>query len=429
MTLLDKIRRYGLAGSIAKAPQAIARPIRRRSFNRRFRRAQASPMDERLIVLESEGDLSDNAFALYSYMRDAGFLESYRVVWAVDDVGRAAGLKAESPQAWPNTEFASKAPDAFDPVLARALGTCKWFIYDHCNLMAQLEKRSGQQVVYLSHGCGYKGPKGGNPSNDVTPYDFMTVTGPLAAECVSNFQMRPVDLAVCTGYPRNDYLLMQDGTSESVVREWLGLGPDQKLILWMPTFRQSQNLEISENYICNETGLPLISTREDLVALSEFLVCSNILLVLKVHHLQADLPIFGQSFPNILVVRDDDLRARELQLYQFVRCADALISDYSSISVDFLLLDRPIVYTLDDYEEYAASRGLFPENAVDYMPGCHVYDVPQLKSALSAIAAGEDVHRADRLSIIDRYHTYRDAASSERVLNACGIQRARLTSV
>lgn len=423
MTLLGKIREYGLARSLARVPRAVGRSMRHRWFDRCFRRSQKLPVDEGLVVLESEGDLSDNAYALYDYMRGAGYLASYRVVWAVEDVERAERMTAESPGEWPNTKFACKAADAFDPGLARALATCGWFIYDHCNLMARLEKRAGQQVVFLSHGCGYKGPKGADPNDDVTPYDFMTVTGPLAAVCVSNWQRRPAELAVCTGYPRNDYLLAGDPASDSAVREWLGLGAGQKLVLWMPTFRQSRNAGISEDYLSSETGLPLFSAREDLARFSDFLAAEGIVLVLKLHHLQAELPIFGERFPNVLLVRDEDLRARGLQLYQFVRCADALISDYSSISVDYMLLDRPIVYTLDDYEEYAASRGLFPENAVDYMPGYHVYDVAQLEAALAQIAAGEDVHRADRLSIIGRYHAHRDAGSAERVLRACGIRK------
>lgn len=276
-------------------------------------------------------------------------------------------------------------------------------------------------MIFLSHGCGYKGPKGTDSNCDITCYDYMTVTGPLAAICVSNWQQRPADLAVCTGYPRNDYLFAPDSESRLLINTWLGIGSSQKLVLWMSTFRQSPNQSISEEYLTSETGLPLFSTRKDLIRFSGFLVSAGIVVVLKLHHLQAELPIFNEKFRNILLVRDEELRERGLQLYQFVRCADALISDYSSISVDYMLLDRPIVYTLDDYEEYASSRGLFPENAIDYMPGYHVYDISQLESSLSEIAAGQDVHRADRASIIDKYHTYRDSGSAKRVLRVCGI--------
>ncbi len=46
-----------------------------------------------------------------------------------------------------------------------------------------------------------------------------------------------------------------------------------------------------------------------------------------------------------------------LQLYEFIHCADALVSDYSSVAIDYLLLDRPLGFTLDDYKEYTQSRG------------------------------------------------------------------------
>ena len=143
MTLFEKIKKYGLAGSLVKVPHAIGRSIRCRLFDRCFRWSKTLPIDERLIVLESEGDLSDNAYALYDHMRAAGYLGSYRVVWVVEDVERAERLKADNPQRWPNTEFVSKAEGTFDRGLARALATCGWFIYDHCNLMASCSCRTG----------------------------------------------------------------------------------------------------------------------------------------------------------------------------------------------------------------------------------------------------------------------------------------------
>ena len=43
------------------------------------------PVDDKMIVLESEGDFSDNAEALYNYMKTNGFLRTYRVIWLVDN--------------------------------------------------------------------------------------------------------------------------------------------------------------------------------------------------------------------------------------------------------------------------------------------------------------------------------------------------------
>lgn len=414
-------KRDGLVKFALRVPRAVGKRFRKAKFILKYKSAQRMPLNDSLIVIESEGDLSDNAYALYDYLRDKGYLDRYQVVWAVDDVLRAKQLVSEAPGQWTNTFFVSKALDAYDHNLAFALATCKWFIYDHSNLMANLTKRPNQSVVFLSHGCGYKGPKGLG-SHDITSYDLMTVTGPLAAICVSNWQNRSPEFAVCTGYPRNDYLLRSDPRVDSVIADWLDCSKFKKTILWMPTFRQSDNSGISEDYIRNETGLPLFNSRIDLSRLSDYLVRNNVLLLFKLHHLQSELPVFNENFKNIVIIRDEQLRDRGIQLYQFVRYSDALISDYSSISVDFMLLDRPMIYTLDDYDEYSRSRGLFPPNAIDYMPGYHVYSIDQLENAIDEILAGEDIYRSDREAIISEYHTYRDANSSKRVLDVCGIR-------
>lgn len=102
---------------------------------------------------------------------------------------------------------------------------------------------------------------------------------------------------------------------------------------------------------------------------------------------------------------------------------DALVTDYSSIATDYLLLDKPIVFTLDDYKEYTASRGgLYPENAKDYMSGYHVYTKDELEMALCEIAEGKDIYASVRHKILPEYNAYADGNSSKRILDAIGIK-------
>ena len=249
----------------------------------------------------------------------------------------------------------------------------------------------------------------------------MTATGPLAAKGLAEYWQYPLEKSVVTGYPRLDYLFEDDPVVSEKVYEVFHLSDYRKVVFWMPTFRKSVASTLSEDYIHNETGLPIFNTLDDLRSFSTFLKAKDILLVFKLHHLQAELPVFQEKFDNIIVVRDEELHYLGLQLYQFVRFADALISDYSSIAIDYLVMDRPIVFTLDDYEQYAKSRGLFPENAIDYMPGYHVYDEAGLEDALSEIADGIDRYKEERSAIVGQYHTYKDGGSSKRVLKAVGI--------
>lgn len=44
----------------------------------------------------------------------------------------------------------------------------------------------------------------------------------------------------------------------------------EKVLLWMPTFRQSYNKELSEDYINNETGLPLFNSYDSMKLMNDF---------------------------------------------------------------------------------------------------------------------------------------------------------------
>lgn len=417
--ILQKIKRHGIAGSIQVVGLHVATAFNNKWF---YYYKKHRPVDEHLIVMESEGDLSDNAFALYDYMRHNNYLKKYHVAWLVDHVDEARALQQKRPEDFLNTEFVQKVPQKVNRRWAEVLSTCKWYIYDHCNLLAPLIKRKEQKVIYLSHGWGYKAAKGGFTTNDLTHYDMITVTGQIPAKGMSEYWQEPEEKAVITGYPRLDYFFQSNVKVREKINQKWHLEHYKRVIFWMPTFRQSYNESLSEDYIKNQTGLPIFETKDSLQEFSDFLKTRNLLLIFKLHHLQAELPVFQSHFENILLVRDEDLHEIGVQLYQFIDMADALISDYSSISIDFLLKDKPIVFTLDDYEGYRKSRGFFPENAIDFMKGYHVYNQKELEDSLSEIADGIDKYIGERHAVMKNYHTYSDGNSARRVLDTIGIK-------
>lgn len=414
-SFLVKLKEHGFSGTAKSVYMRGVSAINKAAY---YAYQKKYPVDDRLIVMESEGDLSDNAYALYDYMRANGYLKKYHVVWLVDNIEGAKKRK----ERFPNTIFVQKRPIRLNKKWAEVLATCKWYIYDHCNLLAPLAKRKEQKVVYLSHGWGYKASKGGSTAHDLTHYDMITVTGPIPAKGMSEYWQEPEEKAVITGYPRLDYFFHPDTSVLDKINKKWHFDQYHKVIFWMPTFRQSNNESLSEDYIKNQTGLPIFETRDSLLEFSDFLKEKNLILVFKLHHLQAALPVFQSHFDNILLVRDEELYNLGVQLYQFVSTADVMISDYSSISIDFLLKDKPIVFTLDDYKEYDKSRGLFPKNAIDYMKGYHVYNQKELEESISEIAEGMDKYKNDRREVIYDYHTYIDGNSAKRVLDATGIK-------
>lgn len=412
MDLIYKIKKHG----IKESGKIVAEHLINALNHMVFTVCKLFPIDEKLIVLESEGDLADNAYAIYDYMRKNDMLSEYKVVWLVENVEMAQRKVAK------NVKCVVKYPKVVAINRDFYLATCRWYIFDHCNVMSQWKKRTKQKLTYLSHGWGYKAAKGTGLKKDVTGPDYITATGELSAKGLSDYWNEPMEKILITGYPRIDYLYeYNDDVSKQVNEKWK-FDTYNKIFFWMPTFRQSKSAWLSEDYLNNQTGLPIFETLDSLQEFSEFLVSKNILLVFKLHHLQAELPVFKKKFQNILIVRDTDLYLMDVQLYQIIRFADAVISDYSSIMIDYMTMDRPLVYTLDDYINYDNSRGLYPANAIDYMPGYHVYNVAELEESIEEISIKKmDKFKAERQRVKRYYHKYADGNSAKRVLEGLGI--------
>lgn len=374
------------------------------------------PINKRLIVFESDGDLTDNSYALYEYMRIHNYLDRYKVVWMVHDVSRAKKMQTHRPDLFPNTIFANKDIGKINIKRSFYLATCKWFIYDHSNLVSNYCRRRGQNVVFISHGFGVKAGKGIQPVRN--NFDINIVLGEIPAENASKDWGGTVSQTRQWGYPRNDYLFVDNNDVKKVLNDKWAFDKYRKVILWMPTFRKTvaYGAPLSEDYIQNETGMPLFQTMAELKALDEFLSRLDVLVVLKLHPLQANLKVFSYNYQNIIVLRNENLQDMQLQLYQMVRYTDALITDYSSISTDYMLLDKPIIYILDDYEEYKKARGLSPENALDLLSGYHVVNIDGFETAISEIVCGIDRFQEERKKLIPQLHKYIDGNACERII-------------
>ena len=128
------------------------------------------------------------------------------------------------------------------------------------------------------------------------------------------------------------------------------------------------------------------------------------LLIIKKHPLQTGWSQDTQEFTNIRYVSEAMLEKEKLQLYELIGISDALISDYSTVAVDYLLLDRPLGYVLADYEIYREKRGFVFEDPLEYMPGEKIYNACDLKQFLLHISDGTDDYRAERRKMLSQMH-------------------------
>ena len=138
------------------------------------------------------------------------------------------------------------------------------------------------------------------------------------------------------------------------------------------------------------------------------LIDADILIVIKKHYLQVPYDFGENVLTNIVYLENRDLADNGLQLYEFINCSDALVSDYSSVAIDYLLLDRPLGFTLDDYEAYTESRGWVFDDPLEYMPGEHMYNMQDFENFILDIKNGKDNYKEQRASVRAKTHNVCD---------------------
>ncbi|MBR6682938.1 MAG: CDP-glycerol glycerophosphotransferase family protein [Firmicutes bacterium] len=118
---------------------------------------------------------------------------------------------------------------------------------------------------------------------------------------------------------------------------------------------------------------------------------------------------------NIRFVVDDELERKGVQLYELVENCDIMLTDYSSIFYDFLLLNRPVGFLISDINEY--TRGFFYSDPLSQMPGEKIRTAEELTRFFDKVNAGEDDWADERERIKNMVFTYQDANNCKRLLS------------
>ena len=210
------------------------------------------------------------------------------------------------------------------------------------------------------------------------------------------------------GMPRNDFLFNTDG--KKILSELLGINlTDKKVIFYMPTFRKTvfgeENGQEDQYNLLDIPGF-------DEKLFDTYLEENNIAFIIKYHpvHVYQD-----KKVKNVHILKDDHLRDKDLELYEIINAADLLITDYSSIYFDYLLLDRPIIFTPLDLEAYTENRGFLLEPYDFWAPGPKCYNFEQLAAEIIICLNDNSYYQKERETICNIVHHYKDANSSERV--------------
>lgn len=271
-----------------------------------------------------------------------------------------------------------------------------------------------QKLVYIGHGEPLIKASGywiGEEAIGATVAIASSTVG-KAFRCVQH-GLRP-DKVLLVGAPRNDRLLRAEPEQmRQAVARWL---PDQtsNLFLWLPTFRG--DISGGLDGVDLDTGTPL--DLEELERVDRWLAANRSAILLKPHRRSRAIP---ESLERIRTIDEAALNRARLPLSSILAAADCLITDASSIWVDFLLLSRPLICCFPDLEEYRSTRGLNLEPYDAWFPGPLVTDAQGLVEEMARVTAGADPYADKRDWLARAFHAHRDGMASPRLLDALGL--------
>lgn len=367
-------------------------------------------IDKKLMVFESTPDFSDNSRGLWEYVFEN---TDYRTFWVIKDKKVLELLKKKGV----NCEL--EGSQSANEMIAKA----RFLITTSFNFTYQ--KTIGQIHISAWHGfplklIGFFNSAASNSDSFemlkiiTTQSDMIAVTSRLSQLTVSGmFAVDPRKVKE-TGYPRNDIMLKVNGKAE--LKKITSIDVQTcKLILYLPTMRKGLKEEGGQfqNNVFNYSDF-------DADLIDQFLEKNNAYMFTKLHF--ADNEYFTKGnfkLPKRMVFLDTNiLNEKLLTIYHIMNAFDMLITDYSSVYVDFMLLDKPIIFSCPDLSKYQEDRGFIVDDPTLLMPGVIVEKQCELLEAVKDVFEGKDSTKVDRESTMAFFHRYRDMDSSKRLFEA-----------
>ena len=227
--------------------------------------------------------------------------------------------------------------------------------------------------------------------SDEKPGHYTLATSKTMAKIYVSAFATDLSHILISGQPRNDMLFPSEQShiqnlctkKEQALIEQIMLCHEQGMTIlsYMPTFRDSEKLFFDVM---------------DLKVFNDFLGDHHMLLVTKLHT-KSKLKAEFEAIHYSNIINAD----AEIDIYSFQKKIDILITDYSSVYTDFMLLNRPVIAFWYDWNEYSQDTRACYVDQTEYMPECRAASMTELMDALLLVQR-EDYCREQRLKSRDR---------------------------
>jgi len=227
--------------------------------------------------------------------------------------------------------------------------------------------------------------------------DFFLVSSKIESATMTKCFLIDPNKFLYIGQPRNDSLVK--GSSENYLNRLFKTIPEyQKIILYAPTYRRNNSVKM----------FPF--TDFEITKFKKFLEQEKMIFLVRGHYYSttseekiSDDRIFNLSHE---VVED---------VYDILSQVDILITDYSSIYTDFLLLDRPMIFLPYDLDDYERKRGLLLDDFDFWTPGSKPSNYDEFIQELTKLNKNTDEYSVKRKLIKKIFHPNQEGKSCEQL--------------
>ncbi|MGH2328069.1 CDP-glycerol glycerophosphotransferase family protein [Campylobacter taeniopygiae] len=349
-------------------------------------------IQDNMILYESfhGKSMSCNPYAIFLYLLDKSDFKDFIHIWVVNDL-KSVRSKFKKMK---NVICAKRGSDLYLKYLASAK-----YLINNVTFPDYFIRKEGQLYLNTWHGIpikhlGKKIQTGfmeyANVQRNFIQATHLIHPNKYTKEIIEKdygIEHLFTGKSVLTGYPRVDLLFKQNNN----LKKALNITKEQKVLLYAPTWRGGLN---SQYFDFNR----LISDIKELKKL-------NFKILLSVHHEVKHL-LLNDDLEDVLI-------PEWIEMNELLSIVDVLISDYSSIVFDFMVLNRPIIYYIYDYEFYKKERGVYFDIYEIAQYTCKT--IEELKAILNSKELFEQKITPEKLK--DKFLSLEDGQSSKRVVS------------
>lgn len=323
------------------------------------------PLQEKTILLDSQHgkNIKGNMFYLLKELLTNPDYQDYQVYVSTTKNAYKEIAKFLQEQNLDNCHLIKMGTFTYYKIVASAK-----YLFSDTSFLAFFIKREGQIYCNVWHGTPLKhlGKSDntnfyaiGNVQKNFLVADYLLYPNDyMKNHMIADYMLENLSKAkvLMCGYPRNTVFF--DKKEIKRIRQECNL-EDKEVIVYMPTWRGTEDEnEVIENY---------------LTEIDKSLKPNQVIYV-NLHPFIGD-QISYENFKHIHKF------PAQYETYQFLSTADCLITDYSSIFVDFAGMNKKILLFTYDEEEYYQTRGCYM--TVDELPFTKVKNVSDLIKALN----------------------------------------------